>query len=677
MDIYNDERPNPDALLRKVKEAEGNEYKGRLKIFFGYSAGVGKTYAMLEDAHMLMENGIDVVLGYIEPHTREETMKLIDGIPRISVKQIKYKSIWLKEFDLDEALKRKPQVILVDELAHSNAEGVRNRKRYQDIEELLNSGIDVYTTVNVQHIESLNDTIKGVTRVAVKETVPDYIFDSAEKVELIDIEPDELLKRFEDGKIYKPDRVVTAMNNFFSIQNLSTLREISMRRTADRIYHDNSVKNGTINRSNVSSRILMLLSESPSSARNIRVAARMAEAYHCGWTAIYVEKSDNFNSEKHNKILRDNMTLAEQMGAEVVVLYGSDIVLTVAKYAETAGITNIIIGKRRTRSGLEYLFNDDFEDRLISIIPDVEIHIIPDINNTKPYKKYAKVKENTEVNISWIDTIKTMIIFILTTIACMIINKVGVTGENIALLYILSVVIVSRVTQGYFYGMAASVIGVMCYNIFFVYPYYTMDLMKSTFPITFVIMMLVALITSALTLRIKEQAKSSASREQRTQVLYDISKKLLITRGLENIIKLTNTYITSLFKHSVIFYAEDPAKGEEGILMIRKNQRIDELFMKSKDEKAVASWVFTNKKRAGIGTDTLMGAGAFYMPVISQGKVLGVIGIFCENEILTQDSKIFLQMIVSQVAMALERQRLSDEQRYLMLEAEKKKKDTK
>ena len=659
-----DIRPNPDEILLKVKKEEGNKRKGKLKIFFGYSAGVGKTYAMLEDAHILKDKGVDVVVGYIEPHTREETMRLVEGLPAIPVKKVKYKNICLNEFDLDEALKRKPHVILVDELAHSNVSGLRNKKRYQDIEELLNAGIDVYTTVNVQHIESLNDTIKEVTRISVKETVPDYIFDSAEKVELIDIEPDELLKRFEDGKVYRKDRVVTAMNNFFSIQNLSTLREISMRRTADRIYHDNSIKNGVVGGSN---KILMLLSDSPSSARNIRVAVRMAEAYRCSWTAIYVETSEHFDREKHSKILRDNMTLAEQLGAEVVVLYGSDIALTIAKYAEITGVTNIIIGKSRNKKGIKNYFDEELEDRLISMMSDVEIHIIPDLKNTKVYKKITKSKDSKKFQLSWSDSMKTTGIFVLTTLIGMIINKIDIAGQNIALVYILSVVIVSRITQGYFYGIAASVIGVLCYNIFFIYPYYTLDFMKSTFPITFVIMMMVALITSALTLRIKEQARSAASREQRTQVLYEINKKLLITRGLENIVNLTNEYITAIFNRSVIFYTKDPAIGGEGILKLRNGSDCNQCLLQCKDEEAVASWVFVNKKRAGAGTDTLMGSDGFYMPVISQGRVLGVIGISCKDEeMLTQDNKVFLRMIVSQVAMALERQRLSDEQRKLI-----------
>ena len=546
-------RPNPDELLRQMETDTVPDKTGKLKIFFGYSAGVGKTYAMLRAAHDCLDNGIDVIVGYIEPHTRVETMKLVEGLPVLPVRKISYKSIMLNEFDLDGALKRHPQLILVDELAHTNAAGSRNKKRYQDVEELLNAGIDVYTTVNVQHLSSLNDIIKEITHIEVRETIPDSIFDKADSVELVDIEPEELLKRFADGKIYSPERVVTAMDHFFTRQNLSTLREISMRRTADRIYgRDVKAKE-----KGVTEKVLVLLSPSPSSAKNLRVGARMAEAYHAKWEALYVETNMRLSPEQ-GKVLRDHMNLAEQLGAEVVTVYGENLAEVVADHANLTGATNIIIGKSRNKKHLGDFFKEDFEDRLIGLLKNAEIHIIPDSDHAAPYKRSRKI----------------------------------------------------------------------------------------------------------------EQRKDFGMLEQRTQILYEISKKLLATRGLSNIVSAMNEYISKILERSVIFYLQDMEKP--GMLWQAEYDSDADFFLDD-DEKAVAKWVFLNKKRAGAGTETLMGAGAFYMPIISQGTVLGVIGVSCQKSPLTQEQRMLLRMIASQVAMALERQRLSDEQLKYNLELQREK----
>lgn len=671
--IFYDNRPDPDQLLEQVQRAEQKEEAhsrkpGKLKIFFGYAPGVGKTYAMLQDAHDQLNQGADVVAGYIEPHTRSETMALVEGLEVLPPKVVPYRGIKLREFDLDAALKRRPQILLVDELAHSNAEGVRNKKRYQDIEELLAAGIDVYTTVNVQHIESLNDVIREITKVSVRETVPDYIFDYADKIKLVDIEPDELLRRFEEGKVYRADRAAAAMKHFFVRENLDTLREISMRRAADRICRDSGSAHG---KRVVNTRLLVLLSTSPSAVKNVRVAARMAEAFHADWKAVYVETTGpEGHSPESNKNLRAAMALVDQMGAEVVTLYGEDAALVIAKYAEMAGITNIIVGKHNHKKRLADLFQESFEDRLISLLNDVEVHIIPDTDNSKPFRPGHRVQLKRLFSVSTVDMIKTGAVLIAATLLSMLINSLDVGSQNTAMVYILSVVLISRITSGYLYGIAASVIGVLAFNMVFTYPYFTFDFLKTGYPITFIIMLLIALITSALTVRIKEQVRSAASREQRTQVLYDLSKRLLATRGLENIVELTNWYIVRLFHRSVVFYTAPPSQGEAGRVRSTEDESHPELLEKE-EERAVAQWVFVNKKRAGAGTDTLMGAGAFYMPILSQGEVLGVLGISCTKGLIDQDTRIFLRMIASQVAMALERQRLSDEQSRRNVEAER------
>jgi two-component system sensor histidine kinase KdpD len=667
-----EKRPDPDMLLKSIEHSEVNR-RGRLKIFFGYAAGVGKTYAMLDDAQEQLKSGVDVIVGYVEPHTRPETMQLLNGLPVMPYKVVKYKNINLNEFDLDGALERKPELVLVDELAHSNAYGVRNKKRFQDIEELLNAGIDVYTTVNVQHIESLNDVVQDITHVYVRETIPDYIFDDADKIKLIDIEPDELLKRLETGKIYQANRASMAMKNFFTKENLKLLREVAMRKAADRISHNNQNER-QLSEKTANIKLLVCMSSSPFSAKCIRWTARTAEAFYAPWTAVYVENSDSeYMTEEQKKSFHANVELAEQLGADVVTLNGFDVASTVAQYAKLSGITNIVIGKSRNKKTLKSLFKLDLEDKLILLLSNIEIHIITDSNEAKPYIKPNKIVSRNNWLFSRSDILKTIIVLIAASILSAGLKVIGMGDQNVIMMYILSVLIISRITSGYAYGVLASILSVLIFNFLFTEPYFTFNAIQKGYPITFVIMLIVALITSALTVRIKTQARFAADREQRTEVLYEINKKLLATRGLDNIVILTNEYITKIFGRSTIFYTEDPKNGSSGTLM-QSSEDLDSTFMLSADEIAVAHWVFINQKRAGAGTDTLMGAGAFYMPLISQGNVVGVLGISCTNgKLLDQNNRAFLRRITSQVAMALERQRLSDKQRLILVETEKEK----
>jgi two-component system sensor histidine kinase KdpD len=647
--------------------------KGRLKIFFGYAAGVGKTYAMLDEARELYKNGKDVIIGVIEPDKSPETLSLMKGLPVLQYRAILNKNTVANEFDLDAALKRKPQLILVDELAHSNTVGVRNKKRYQDIEELLNAGIDVYTTMNVQHLESLNDVIWDITNTYIGDTVPDYIFDLADKVILIDIEPDETLRRLEETKDYLKSNNDKQKDEFYTKENLRILREIAMRKAADRISHNNQNERQMSEKA-ANIKMLVCISSSPSSARCIRWTARTAEAFHAPWVAVYVESSDCENlSEDEKKNFQSNVELAEQLGAEIVTLNGPEVASTVAQYAKLTGITNIVIGKSRNKKTLKSLFDIDLEDKLISLLSNTEIHIIPDSNTIKPYRKPRKKVQQKKIFFSWNDTFKSLLVLLLTTLVSEALMQIDFDNQTVSILFILSVLIISRITNGYVYGISAAVISVLIVNFFFTVPYFTFNVIQRGYPITFLVMLVVALITSTMTIRFKTQAKFAVAKEQRTEVLYEINKKLLVTRGLENIVNLTNRYITKLFERSVIFYTSDPDTGSAGILAKYK-QDTEAEFLHSAKESSVAHWVFVNQKRAGAGTDTFMEAGAFYMPVISQGNVLGVIGLSCLNgNLIDQNNRAFLRRISSLVAMALERQRLSDEQRLILVETEKEK----
>ncbi len=669
---YEESRPDPDALLKQYNE-ESEPKRGKLKIFLGYAAGVGKTYAMLDEAHQMIERGVDLLVGYVEPHTRPETTSLLNGLPSLPPKEHSYKNIQLKEFDLDEALRRKPQLVLVDELAHSNVPGVRNRKRYQDVEELLNAGIDVYTTVNVQHIESLNDVIQGITHVYVRETFPDYIFDNADLVMLIDIEPDELLKRLSEGKIYRSDRAQAAMENFFTREKLRLLREIALRKTADRVGHGAKNENHVADPTS-GARFLVCISPAPSSAKCIRWTARNAEAFHASWAAVYVETSEGSDSsEKKKKAVQTNMDLAERMGAEMVTLVGNDAAIAVAEYARLSGITNIVIGKTRSKKTLRNYFKTTFEDKLLSLLEETEIHIISDNSSTKPYKKSLRSTISANVMLSWKDTLIMFLILVGATLLSLALRQLGINDRSTIMIYLLSVLVISRSTSGYFYGVVSSILCALIFNFLFIEPLYTFSIIQEGYPITFVIMMLVALITSALTARVKTQAKLAKDRGRRTEILYEINKKFLATRGLQNIVDVTNDYLINIFNRSSIIYTKDPAI-EKSFFFKQSPRDPDASFMTSDDEQAVAHWVFVNQKKAGRGTDTLMGAGVFYLPVISSQNVLGVIGISCANQKeLSQNSRFILRMLSSQFAMALERQRLSDEQRGMQVESEKEK----
>lgn len=361
-----------------------NNNKGRLTIFFGYAVGVGKTYAMLKKAQEMKSQGLDVVIGYVEPHDRPETMKLKEGLEELALKEVIYKDRLFKEFDVDKAIERKPQIIVVDELAHSNVKGSKNKKRYLDVIELLNAGIDVYTTANVQNIEGLQDMIDEMTTVDVSETIPDEIFDYADEVLLIDIEPKNLIERMKKGLIFSKNKATLALEHFFKDDNLSALRELALRRGADRIEkknHDGELK----------TKILVLVSPSPSAQKTIRVAARMAEAYHCAFSGMYVETNGELSEESARNI-KKHMDLVKDMGGDMIVKYSDDVVETVVSYVKVAGVTNLILGKTWQTIGLKV----GLEEKFISRLPNIEIMIVPDserfTNEKGSFKDRVKTK---------------------------------------------------------------------------------------------------------------------------------------------------------------------------------------------------------------------------------------------------------------------------------------------
>lgn len=674
--MINSERPDPYYLLNQIEKEEGKAMRGKLKIFFGYAAGVGKTYAMLREAHDMKGLGKDVVIGYIEPHARTETMSLTKGIEKIPIKTVEYKNITLNEFDLDKALMRKPEIILVDELAHTNANGQRNKKRWQDIEELLEAGIDVYTSLNVQHIESLNDVVATITKISVRETIPDKVFDEADKVEIIDIEPDELLKRFTDGKIYKREQVKRAFQNFFRKNNLYALREIALRRIADRV--NSEVESARLSQREIrvmptSDQVLACISSSPSSARIIRTAARMAEVYHSKWTALYVENTKSLGLSKADKErLNENFNLAEQLGGEVVTIYGDNVVEQIIKYAEFRNITKIIIGKNhKNTTKLFHFYAKDIVDKLMECNAYIDVYAIP---NASSENKKREVKQDLKQKFSrftLIDILKAIIIMAVATAIAKIFDFIGFTEANVIMVFILGVIIVYMTTKGYIMGIAASIVGVLLFNYFFTAPRYSFQFYDKNYLATFPIMLIVAFIVGTLTNKIQMEALNSSTREKRTQTLYRVSAKLLSAVGASEVVSIGIKYISRLVGRTIVCYLvrEDKLIDAPFIYNADKKKKDDTLL--SKDENAVAYWGFLNQKECGSGTDTFYRAKGYYFPIRIKGKVLGIIGVSCTEGFLSPEQKFIVETVTSQIAIALDREILSNQEEASKMEIER------
>lgn len=651
-----DQRPDPDALLRELKLKEETR-TGKLKIFFGYAAGVGKTYAMLEAAHHAKEMGVDVVAGYIEPHVRPETLALLDGLEQLPNKEIPYKNITLREFDLDGALARKPQLILVDELAHTNAAGSRHRKRYQDIEELLRVGISVYTTVNVQHLESLNDVVASITGIAVAERLPDRIFDRADQVEVVDIEPADLLERLKEGKIYRPNQAARAMDHFFTLKNLAALREIALRRTADRL--NRAADTGVGTKAKSSEHILVCLSGAPSNANVIRTAARMAEAFRSSFTALFVETSDFKDMSDDNRSrLRANLRLAEELGARIATVYGDDTPLQIAEYARASGVTKIVLGRSNNKRFF-WERSKNLVDRLNALAPDLDIHIIPD---TYPAYRAPRKSWNLSERFTVKDALRTLVILAVCTMVGLAFAYLDFSEANIIMIYQLGVLVVAMVTSGRLYSLAASILSILIFNFFFTVPLFTFHFNDKSYLATFLVMFLVAFLSSSLTTRIKRQARLASRQAYRTQVLLEASQTLQKAEGQEAILEAMAVQLRKLLERTALYYPvlPDGTLGQPRFFPVEPT--VDTGAYLGPDETAVASWVQKNNKHAGATTNTLPNAKCLYLAVRGEGSALAVAGIAIE-EGREPDAfeKNLMLAIVDECGLVLEKELLGQE----------------
>ena len=650
-----EDKRNPDLFLKQIVESEKEQSrKGRLKIFFGYAAGIGKTYAMLSSAHKAKESGIDVVAGYIEPHTRPETMALTEGLEMLPPRKIAYNHMELKEFDLEAALIRKPEILLVDELAHTNAAGSRHEKRYQDIKELLKAGINVYTTVNVQHLESLNDSIAAITGVIVRERIPDSVFDGADQVELVDIEPEELLERMKQGKIYGKKQASRAMYHFFTKENLVSLREIALRRMADRV---NLAQEAIANAGGETvEHILICLSPSPSNQKVIRQAARMAGAFHGKFTALYVETPDASGMTKEDiRQLNENTRLAEQLGAKVVTSYGSDIVEEIGAYAKVSRVSKLVLGRTYTKRRM-LLIRDSFSEQLSRQAPSLEIFLIPDAYDKKYLRGKKRKRQAEGQKNTWRDLLICVASLAGSTAAAFALNRVfGFSAANIVMVYMLSVLTCAIFASRQVWGAIASVLSILVFNFFFTEPFRTLQVNDPGYLITFGVMFITAIISSTLTRKVKDYARSNARKAYRTEILLETSRKLQDASTLEDIASKTAEQLGMLLERNIYFYLGKP-EAENVPIVYKAHEDAPEIL--DETELAVAQWTYRNNKHAGYTTQTLPGARCLCMAVRSTDKVFAVVGIDMERREIPAFEEGIMGAILNECAFALEKEEL-------------------
>lgn len=649
-------RQNPDQLLRVIRGEEKKDGAGHLKIFFGYAAGVGKTYSMLKAAHAAKHRGVDVVAGYIEPHARPRTTSLLNGLEQLDALRVKHNGITLREFDLDAAIERNPELILVDELAHTNAAGCRHTKRCQDVEELLKAGIDVYTTVNVQHIESLNDIVASITGIFVRERVPDSVFDNADQVELIDIEPQDLIDRLSAGNVYKEDQARRATANFFTVEKLTALREIALRRCADRVslLSENArIKSNADYRTD--EHVLACLSSSPSNAKIIRTAAKMAQAFRCPFTALYVETQDDAaKSIEDKERLRMNIRLAQQLGAQIETVYGEDVPLQIADFARLAGVSNIVIG-RSAVSSRRFFHKPTLTERLTVLAPNLDVHIIPD-GAAVFMKRAGNGRAEKCLVFCAADLLKSILILAAATAAGFGFFKLGFSEANIITLYILGVLVIAVVTKQRIYSLVSSLLSVLIFNFFFTTPRFSLQAYDQGYPITFLTMFLSALLTSTLAVKLKNHARQATETAYRTKLLFDTNQLLQQSDGRDEIIKVTANQLVKLLNRDIAVYLAEEEKLTGPRAFTVSGAPIDPESI-SPNERAVAVWSFKNNKHAGATTDTLSSAKCLYLAIRVNHRVYGVLGIVIGDTPLSSFENSILLSILGECAMALENEK--------------------
>ncbi len=645
-----DARPDPDQLLDRLKQEEAHAQRGKLKIFFGASAGVGKTYAMLLAARQLREQGQDVVVGLVETHGREETAALLDGLAQLPLKAIPYRDRVLWEFDLDGALARRPALILVDELAHSNAPGCRHPKRWQDVEELLDAGIDVLTTVNVQHLESLNDVVGGITGIQVWETVTDRVFDQAAEVVLVDLPPDELLQRLKEGKVYLPDQAERAIQHFFRKGNLIALRELALRRTADRV--DDEMQNYQQRDGGIPPplREALLVCVGPGIGADalVRTASRLAGKLDGEWHALYVETPALQRlPEARRRAILNTLKLAQDLGAQTATMAAADIVPAIVEYARRHGLGWVVAG--RGRPDRWRWLRRPLAERLARLAPDLDLLALAldnlprrSLNPTTG----ARDGERTALPFSARRYSATLLICLATTLAATPLLP-HFDLANIVMLFLLAVVgVAARYGRGP--SILAAIINVITFDVFFVPPRFSLVVQDWQYLLTFAVMLIVGLVVGQLTARFRYQAQVASAREERARYLYEMSRELSGALSAEQVIEISERCVEASFR------------VKARLLPLDDRDRLQPPPVrpgKPKVDLAIAQWCFDRNTPAGLGTDTLPAASLLYLPLKAPLRTRGVLAVAPEQRrlLMIPEQRRLLDTFAALIAIALER----------------------
>jgi two-component system sensor histidine kinase KdpD len=663
MDIT-DNRPNPDELLASIKLEEEKSKRGKLKIFFGMCAGVGKTYTMLQTAQAEKLKGNDILIGYVETHNRKETTELAEGFELIPRRTYQYKTTTVHEMDLDAIIARKPQVVLVDELAHTNAPGSRHTKRFQDVLEILDNGISVYTTVNVQHLESRSDTVAQITGIIVRETLPDEIFETADEVELVDITPDELLERFAEGKVYTPERSQEAVRNFFRKGNITALREMSLRIVADRVdrqLHDYMQLKRIKGPWKSGLHLLVAISHTHQSAKLLRWAKNLSYSMGADLQAVYIETSHK-PGPKESEQLNKNINLARQLGIKFRIVTNSDMVKAIVDFAQKENITQIIIGKPRVRNLLTLLRLGNFVNRLIRYSGNIDVYILgSDVQSKEKFKEKVSLPSFTS-NISQYFTAS--LIVILTAITCFSIKEfIGYQVVSFALLFVVS-------TLAFFFGtgpiLLSATLSALVWDFFFIPPPYTLHVDKPEDMLMLIMFFIIAMLSGVLTSRIKRQEMKIRIREERTNALYQLTRELSKATGIEEVINIAKNDINKYFNlKSRILLKNDSNQ-------LDFSSQNDANIILSKNDMSVAAWTFQHSTKAGKHTDTLPSCSYTFYPLKGSQMNLGVIAIQ-QAKVFTQGEEQFWEAFISQISGKFEREYLRTiaKQAYLLNESDK------
>ncbi|MDF2940206.1 MAG: kdpD [Gammaproteobacteria bacterium] len=642
-----EKRLTPEALLAQIQEENREAKPGKLKIFLGAAPGVGKTYSMLQEAMARQEDGTKVLVGIAETHGRQETAEMLEGLEVLPRKKIEYQSKLLEEFDIDTALERHPELILIDEMAHTNVPGSRHTKRWQDIKELLDCGIDVYTTLNIQHLESLNDIVNQITGIRIRETVPDSAIEEADKIELVDLPPDDLLKRLEEGKVYIKDQAVLAKQHFFRKGNLTALRELALRVMAEQVNAQvlSHRKSQAITETwPTSERLLVCIGPGSGSAKLVRAAKRMASYLHAEWFAVYVESPKLHLTDAQKNSANQNLKLAEQLGGEAIVLTGEDLVEEILDLARSRNVTKIMISKH-IKPHWKNLFRGSLTDQLIRRSGEIDIYVI---RADSPELADVKHRRSLKRTTAWSTYLFATVIVSVLSVAGYFMSPF-LELSNMVMLYLLGVVIVAGFGRR---GPStlASVLSVLLFDFFFVEPRFSFAIGDTQYLFTLAVMLLVGLLISHLTILIRQQAERARLREQRITALHALSRQLASHRGIQQLLQIATMHIASVFDGQVIALLPEHSK----LIIIASHPILNHEL--SPKEQSVAQWVYDMGQTAGLGTQTLPFAEALYLPLTGSKGTLGVIGIKPNDSkrLLLTDQMRLLQAFINQTTLVLE-----------------------